>query len=144
ALALELRADADHLEVVDPGRAFVGENGVKEGAQADLQALERIRRNVLDCARDRLGDVLDVAVVDGAEQILPGLELLVEVAGVQSRRRAEGLDRCLGVAVGPEQLKAGVEQPLAALGTALLVGLAGVAPAGAGSTRRFWHELLTD
>jgi hypothetical protein len=68
-----------------------------------------------------------VALVDGAEQLFTGGELLVEVPRVQSGPGAQRLNRGRAVSLGPEQLEARVEQLLTPLRPALGRGPAAVA-----------------
>jgi hypothetical protein len=68
-----------------------------------------------------------VTLIDGAEQLFTAGELLIEVPRVQSRPRAQPLDRGRRVAVGPEQLEAGVQQLPTSLGAPLRRRLAAVA-----------------
>jgi hypothetical protein len=68
-----------------------------------------------------------VALINGSEQLLTSGELLVEVPRVQSRPRAQRLDRGRCIAVDPEELEARVEQLLTPLRAALGRGLAAVA-----------------
>ena len=77
----------------------------------------------LDGGEDRL----HMAVVDGTKQFLAAGELLIEVPGIEAGLRAQRLDRHRRKALGPEQLEAGVEQLLPALGPALGRRLATVA-----------------
>jgi hypothetical protein len=71
-----------------------------------------------------------VAVVHRPKQLFAPGELLVEVPRVQARARAQPLDRGRRVAIGPEQLKARVEQLLASLRASLGRALAAVAALG--------------
>ena len=111
--------DADELEVVDPSGPLVGEGRFDERGQARPQPAARIVRRALDRGDHGRQHGLDMAVVDGAQQLLAALELLVEVPRVESCLSAQRLDRRRRISGRPEQLKAGVEQLLAPLGSAL-------------------------
>src|SRR5277367_1332567 len=113
--AIEALAHSHHLESDDARLAPVIGDYCPAGPQARSRlSLERVDlpRLLRRCEDDLVHD----AFVDVVEQVLSRSERLIEMTGVQRRRRAQRTDRRLTISPRAEQLEAGVEQLLAPLG----------------------------
>ena len=83
------------------------------------------RRRLDHGGGDRLAELGHDVVVDGDEELVAVGEALVEVAGVEAGPLAHRPHRRAGVALGAQEVEAGVDQLRAPLGGPLLGGDAG-------------------
>jgi hypothetical protein len=114
-------ADADHLELDHAALALVLDQGEDEALDAGAHVVGGRDGIAGDRRGSLLGDLVDDAVIDRDQEVLPALEVLVERARRNVGLGAQPLDRAVGVPLlAAEDDQTSGQQPLPSLGVALL------------------------